>query len=833
MKQGVLDCRAGKEILARFDRVGKQLEGIKNSDPAGYEKGTETLRKQVAEYKKLIAEYGQCRDDITGALDAKKAAEKKAEKNPESQEKVVAYSDFTLDTNVGLVRFRLPHNDFKTLMVFGPGDGGKGHSYNMDKKQNGLPVGLAVVHGVKNSGSGKFDGFTRESLARIAAEAEKRVGHSLSLHVAGYSRGGDLVGRTMRGVKTPEEMKKYVVQVPEMSLMDTNCLNYENVVRYIEAGGKVNIGFIQGSIGDRGAVKIMKRFGLTEVTPGVYQSADGKVRVERGRGEGRGAHGTVPDQFLAKFMRESLKHVGVEVPATMVGGPPSGERPPNAPPSAPPGGEISDIESSPKLSPGIDVNDPVFKQYIDMLNARLQTPEKIAEFQKWAESQTDIEKLRRGGITAMENAQNPFEKHLRLSSLYLKQDAARFGSFSVDFKKLHTAEKRIGAGHLLPPTIKAIRVFDEHGTLLFDRAERRVVNGRVGYFVSGTDQYAFIHTGYRIDVLETQDVKHEETQKRIAEENSLFEKEERKIYLKDALRNYLTSSGIGEDVLVNDDYFTGQLDKTFDDLNKTYPEWWNDLSAGKLDTAKFNQFLSAVIKPEDLVMLKNLSKLWKKNFGQPLYMSVFLTVKDDPSFAVLKGRELSESELSVYEKDLLREAPTAMDMMISQKLFEITGKMYQRGAGEFIRGHCEQASDVYTRAMLSQLGEKGYGLNFNAPVAEKATRFLRGKRVSSLTYADLRSVRPGMVFFVNGTRGYGDKLQPGTTNRLPRIPGSDKDGRHWFTYLGSSKNGEPVFADNWGARQSLETVQNMVGNRSVINIHDPYADVRKKAGALV
>lgn len=815
MEKTVSEGSPKTEIEQRFKKYEQELEKIKDSNPELYAEGLTLLKRQKTEWKRMQEKY------------------------PEKAEIIKEYKELTLGPPDApcRVRARFPKNGCTAATIFFPGDGGKITSYNIDSYQNGMNSGAIVIEGTKSSGAEKYNGIGHEAILKIINKVESWIGNPIKYGIFGYSRGADGVGRTLRGVRTNEDMENFVKQFPVISILDSNCINYENLIRYVRAGGSINISYIEGSIGHRGAQKIIQYFDLPAISNQVFQSADGRVRVEQLKGYGKKAHGSVPRQCLARFMRDAMNYIGAEIPnetklarhlpetdetRNIPGGSPPIDRPPMAPP------DISDTEESPILEKGIDKNDPVLKQFLDLLHERINNPEKIAEFQKWAESQTDIEKLRRAGISAFENEKNPFEKHIRLASLYLKENSD--GSFTVDFQKINTAEMRIGAGHMLPPTIKAIRVYDDEGRLRFDRAERGIRNGRIGYFVPGTNQYAFVHTGYRIEILQTQTVDDTETRERLRDEKEFSYREEKKIFIKDQFRDYLKSKGIGDEILVNDGYFEGSFDSVFDELNKEYPAWWEDFSQNLLDIARINKFFDNLIKPEDIIMLKNFSRLWKKNFGAPMAISDFLAMKDDPKFTILRSHEMTESELSMNEK-LLKESFTSMDGKLATMLLDLAQNMYQKGRGEFIRGHCEQAAGVYMRAAIKHLGIKGYARAFDAPIAETATRFLRGKRINNLNFSDFRSVRSGMVFFVNGGRYYGDSLKPGTTNRLERIPGSDRDGRHWFTYLGPSPGGTALFADNWGSHQTLEDIQNMVGNRSVINVHDPYMEIRKRIPA--
>ncbi len=154
------------------------------------------------------------------------------------------------------------------------------------------------------------------------------------------------------------------------------------------------------------------------------------------------------------------------------------------------------------------------------------------------------------------------------------------------------------------------------------------------------------------------------------------------------------------------------------------------------------------------------------------------------------------------------------------------------------KGHCEQYSNVLRAQAGKLIGGKDFsfkfGGNFNAPILSEATRELRAKRVDKLKNSDLTKLPPGTVFFVNTPGKYGNKIVPGTDNILPKIA----DKRHWFTYMGQSESGEPILSDNWGDSVSLKAMQRLCGNRVVLNVYDPYAEIRDqlavtKQGQLV
>lgn len=145
-------------------------------------------------------------------------------------------------------------------------------------------------------------------------------------------------------------------------------------------------------------------------------------------------------------------------------------------------------------------------------------------------------------------------------------------------------------------------------------------------------------------------------------------------------------------------------------------------------------------------------------------------------------------------------------------------------------GVCEQYSDAVKKIAMEKLGgadsAKKLALNWQEPLATAATSALRGTLVSGLTLESLASagVQPGMVFYVASKEKYaadGVAINPGTADTLAKKNDTD---RHWFTALPGG-----LFADNLGTKpRSLQEMQGSVGNRVVVNIHDPYQSLRGK-----
>lgn len=146
------------------------------------------------------------------------------------------------------------------------------------------------------------------------------------------------------------------------------------------------------------------------------------------------------------------------------------------------------------------------------------------------QNETSVRALRNGGVSLQEDEKNYLEKFERLAAAFLTPMANTVNQeghleYNVDFHGNELAEWNIGAGHCLPPSVTAIRVFDESGAELFHDSERGIKNGRVGYYEKSTGEYVAIHTEYRIEVLATADAAQDEAvQKQIAAEREFLER---------------------------------------------------------------------------------------------------------------------------------------------------------------------------------------------------------------------------------------------------------------------------------------------------------------------
>lgn len=304
------------------------------------------------------------------------------------------------------------------------------------------------------------------------------------------------------------------------------------------------------------------------------------------------------------------------------------------------------------------------KAFFDKLDARIKDPEKMRKISEWAAKQTDPEVLRRGMVDVKTDLADFYEKHLNLAAEYLTRVENPNGNitFSVNFKGNETAEWKIGAGHLLPPTVNAIKVIDDEGKPVVKRAEREIRNGRVGYFDPVTHKYALVHSGYKIEVLNTMEEKAPETVASVTEERELFYKDGQKLLIKGNLQKYFKSKKLN--VVIDDAYFTGGLNDLFVKLNESNPNWYKDSVENKFAYADFEKFFDTQFSQEDFNLMANLSALRdlqakadKEESGiyDHLALSDFYRLKGDSRFTDLKGKILPQQELVKFKGEKLED----------------------------------------------------------------------------------------------------------------------------------------------------------------------------------
>lgn len=152
------------------------------------------------------------------------------------------------------------------------------------------------------------------------------------------------------------------------------------------------------------------------------------------------------------------------------------------------------------------------------LEKQQKREEDIAKLKKLDNNNPDsVIQLRRGDTEQNENEQDTLEKHTRLASAFLeKTDEKDKVSYTVNFGENRLADRHVGAGDILPANVEAIKVTDDNGNVVSERAVRNINNrNRIGYYDAATGAYIAIHTGHRITVLATRT----DTSRKLAQEN--------------------------------------------------------------------------------------------------------------------------------------------------------------------------------------------------------------------------------------------------------------------------------------------------------------------------
>lgn len=155
------------------------------------------------------------------------------------------------------------------------------------------------------------------------------------------------------------------------------------------------------------------------------------------------------------------------------------------------------------------------KDYYEQL--RLQRTAKehanfLNELNSW-QHPPQVEKSRTGNVSEAENKANYLKRHAVLSSAFLEDLGP--GRFRVNFfvNGIHNelAEKKVGAADMLPPNAMSISIKRANGTSI-EKAVRmqNPATKRIGYFIKNSDgslEYAAVHTGDEITILETREIK--------------------------------------------------------------------------------------------------------------------------------------------------------------------------------------------------------------------------------------------------------------------------------------------------------------------------------------
>ena len=364
----------------------------------------------------------------------------------------------------------------------------------------------------------------------------------------------------------------------------------------------------------------------------------------------------------------------------------------------------------------------------DLFMARLDMKDKSREeFSQWAASQADPELLRRGNIDALTNVKDVLAKHVRLSSEYLQKMPNENGHFvfSVDFKGNEVAEWKIGAGHLLPPVVKAIKVYDG-ATVVCENAVRGLKDGRVGYFdVSGG--YVPIHSGYKIEVLEIQEPTHQEAVSRTKEENNLFEIDAKKVAIKSGIENFFSVNGLKLPIKVDDGYFVGKLGTVLSKFDAADPNWWTKYLEGKFGDAEMAPVLKEMFPDSDIKFMQNLCRLRElrgiqqidKTFERvqvDVTMSDLDRLKTNPKFAEFGNKVFTDEELYDFVKNGNDDQESYDDISVDSK--EVgANESFVSGTDDFgnvfyLRG---SAMTAFKRAMqLAAANQPPFKLKINS-----------------------------------------------------------------------------------------------------------------------
>jgi hypothetical protein len=214
---------------------------------------------------------------------------------------------------------------------------------------------------------------------------------------------------------------------------------------------------------------------------------------------------------------------------------PAAESGPTRPPEKPPEGAVKPKESLKKRT----TKDETGADLLPYIGYEKLSEEEKQNFRKQAkewERKDDAEIIRRAGVDQPDNEKNPLRKHQLLASNYMERDknAVNQIAFRVNFSLNDLAERKVGAGDLLPANIKAIRVRYKDGRVV-ERAVRAInpANGRIGYYNEevlkrGTYQYVPVFSGTTIEILETQtDTDAELKRRQFAENMEIYQKPQR------------------------------------------------------------------------------------------------------------------------------------------------------------------------------------------------------------------------------------------------------------------------------------------------------------------
>jgi len=194
----------------------------------------------------------------------------------------------------------------------------------------------------------------------------------------------------------------------------------------------------------------------------------------------------------------------------------------------------SGIESA-ELGSGQKKKPLTFDKFVESYE-KLDSKEKAAfkaKTDKWDKDFTghSINSIRSADLSAADQEADPDKKFILLASQYLQRDPKNPNRFKADFHGNYLAEyKAIGWGHVFPDTVESIKVYNQVGEVICDKAVRSKDpnSGKEGYFeANGLDgkppryNYIFMYTGYTAEIIKTIPPEEAQAKKKLLEQKAV------------------------------------------------------------------------------------------------------------------------------------------------------------------------------------------------------------------------------------------------------------------------------------------------------------------------
>jgi hypothetical protein len=462
-----------------------------------------------------------------------------------------------------------------------------------------------------------------------------------SFNFIGHSRGGSALS------KFATEFKNNPKGIT-LSFLDANynwsAMNHKHLATFVKNGGTLNIAFqtyskypgtkkdyhtknpktVKGKI-----IPALEDAGIHLTKTGNrWTSADGRVNIVDA---GEAQHHQVAQRYVGEFMQHGS----------------TGETQPMAPSRRTQYASAGEVVVGKPPEEVEEYGEKHLKGFVDSYKERQKDTaalEKFHNFADEADQKQDEASIRMAGLSPEENVNDPYAKHKVLAAEYITDEIRINGhaGFAIDFKGNETSEWEIGAGHILPPTVRAIRVYDASGNELFDYAERKVVDGKVGYYTSG-GEYAHIHSGYQVETLEIRDKNDETVLASIKEENEAFETDAKKAVSKRYLKDFFqekeqllrVESGdvdLSLALKIDSAYFETKLGEMVAEMDGKDAEWFAKSKSGEITPElkeKFNEIFDVKFPKEDLNFIANIIRLREKSSKlDTLSMTRLLALRD-------------------------------------------------------------------------------------------------------------------------------------------------------------------------------------------------------------